>query len=509
MAHKPKPTILIIDDEESIRTLLQISLSHRGFEVLTAENGEKGIEIFKTRNPPIVLTDIKMPGIDGIEVLRKIRALDAEAEVIVITGHGDMASAIEALKLEASDFITKPIKDDILMHAINRAKETRWIKQKLKEYTSHLEQKVWEATKELKKAYDFQKNLIQNSIDGIIATKNKGSIVVFNQGAEEILGYRAEDVIDKIKLEALAPPGVAEAIKKEFGRQNCGGENRLVNYETILLSKTAEQIPVRVSGTILFENGKSVGSVLFFQDLRELKRLQKELIESERMTAIGQTVAGMAHYIKNILINLKGGSYVVDIGISENKQQKLEAGWAAVKMEINRVADLVHDLLFYAKERQPEYENCRPNDIVMEICDLVGDRARQNQIEIQTELDPAIRMVTIDPQTIHRSLLNLVSNAMDACIDDENTDKNWQVRISSMLVNNQILEFEVTDNAGGVSPKVKDKLFKSVVSTRGGRGTGLGLLVTRKIVEENNGSVSFRTAPGQGATFTIRLPCRG
>ena len=176
-------------------------------------------------------------------------------------------------------------------------------------------------------------------------------------------------------------------------------------------------------------------------------------------------------------------------------------------MEIDRVADLVNDLLFYTKDRQPRYENCRPNDIVMEICELVGDRARQNQIEIQTELDPAIRMVSIDPQTIHRSLLNLVSNAIDACIDDESPDKNWQIRIRSKLWNNEFVQFDVTDNAGGVSPKVKNKLFKSVVSTRGGRGTGLGLLVTRKIVEEHNGTVSFCSTPGRGATFTIRLPC--
>jgi PAS domain S-box-containing protein len=475
--------------------------------VLTAESGEKGIEIFEKEKPPIVLTDIKMQGIDGIKVLRKIKRIDAEAEVIVITGDDDTTLSIEALKIGASDFITKPIKDDILMHAINRAKKTRWIKQKLGEYTTHLEQKILDATKELKKAYDFQQNLIQSSIDGIIATKNNESIVVFNQGAEEILGYRAEDVIDEMTLDTLASPKIAEAIKKEFSLQNYGDKSRLVNYETTLLSKTGEQIPVRVSGTILFENGKSVGSVFFFQDLREIKRLQKELIESERMTAIGQTVAGMAHYIKNILINLKGGSYVVDVGISGNKPEKLEAGWAAVKMEIDRVAELVQDLLFYAKDRQPKYENCRPNDIVIKICKLVEDRARQNQIEIQTELDPAIQMVSIDPQTIHRSLLNLVTNALDACIDDDSADKEWQIRIRSMFRNNQILQFDVTDNAGGVSPKARNKLFKSVVSTRGGRGTGLGLLVTRKIVEEHNGTVSFYSTPGGGATFTIRLPC--
>jgi PAS domain S-box-containing protein len=502
-----KEKILIIDDEESIRALLKISLSHKGFEVLTAENGQKGLEIFEQQKPPIILTDIKMPGIDGIEVLRRIRALDADAQVIVITGHGDMASAIEALKLEASDFITKPIKDDILMVAIKRARDNRWIKEKLKEYTDHLEIKVMEATQELKKAHDFQQNLIQSSIDGIIATRTKEVIVVFNQGAQDILGYTAEEIIDKKKLDDLAPAGLAEAMRKEFSRQRYGGRNRLVNYETEFRSKAAQLVPVRISGTILFENGTAIGSVFFFQDLREIRRLQQELIESERMSAVGQTVAGMAHYIKNILINLKGGSYVVDVGIRENQPEKLQAGWSAIKLEINRVADLVQDLLFYSKDRQPEIEHCRPNDIVEQVCALVRDRARTNRIEIRTQLDPAVNTVSIDPQTIHRSLLNLVCNAIEACIDDETPDKNWRIRIETSRPQKHTLQFDVRDNAGGVSPVVADKLFRSVVSTRGGRGTGLGLLVTRKLVEEHRGCVCFRSMPGKGATFTIRLPC--
>jgi signal transduction histidine kinase len=140
---------------------------------------------------------------------------------------------------------------------------------------------------------------------------------------------------------------------------------------------------------------------------------------------------------------------------------------------------------------------------------LVRERAEQNQIEIQTDLDPTIQAISIDPQTIHRSLLNLVSNAIDACIDDEELHKKWRIRIKTMLRGDHSLQFDVQDNAGGVSPEVKNKIFKSVVSTRAGRGTGLGLLVTRKIVEESNGSISFRSTPGKGTTFTIRLPCNG
>ena len=139
-----KTKILIVDDEESLRTLLSISLSHKGFEVFTAEDGKKAIEIFRQESPPIVITDIKMPGIDGLELLRRIRRLDPDTRVIVITGHGDMESAVESLKLEASDFISKPVKEEALIVAIKRAQEVLWMKGKLREYTNKLELMVKE-----------------------------------------------------------------------------------------------------------------------------------------------------------------------------------------------------------------------------------------------------------------------------------------------------------------------------------------------------------------------------
>jgi len=175
--------ILVIDDEDSIRKLLKISLTHKGYEVVIAEDGEKGIEAFQREKPHIVLTDIKMPGIDGIEVLKQIKGLYPDTQVIVITGHGDMQSAVEALQLDASDFINKPITDDELSIALKRAENILWLKKNLREYTANLELKVKEATEELRTAHDFQKNLIQSSIDGIIAEDKDGTVIVFSQVA--------------------------------------------------------------------------------------------------------------------------------------------------------------------------------------------------------------------------------------------------------------------------------------------------------------------------------------
>ena len=144
--------ILIVDDEEDIRVVLKISLSDLGYEVYTAENGEEALQIIEEVTPPIVLTDIRMPVMDGLELLRKIKQEDPETEVIMITGHGDMDLAIESLKYEATDFITKPIKDEVLEIALKRANERISMRRQLREYTEHLEDLVREKSAKLVEA---------------------------------------------------------------------------------------------------------------------------------------------------------------------------------------------------------------------------------------------------------------------------------------------------------------------------------------------------------------------
>jgi YesN/AraC family two-component response regulator len=138
--------ILLVDDEKDVRDVLHLSLSDMGYDVFEAENGDEALRIFKKTNPSIVLTDIKMPGMDGIELLRKIKHHNPEAEVVMITGHGAMDLAIMSLKYDAADFITKPINVDALEVALGKVREKIIMKQKLKEYTENLERLVREKT---------------------------------------------------------------------------------------------------------------------------------------------------------------------------------------------------------------------------------------------------------------------------------------------------------------------------------------------------------------------------
>lgn len=234
--------------------------------------------------------------------------------------------------------------------------------------------------------------------------------------------------------------------------------------------------------------------------------LHERLMETERLAAVGQTVAGMAHYIKNILIGLKGGSYVVNVGLGRDDPIKLKEGWIAVQHNIARVSDLVQDLLTFSKKREPEYAPCSPNDIAREICELLRKRAGEDRIELVADLDPKIAQVMMDSRSIHRCLLNLVVNAMDACATDETPNKQRRVHVRTMLKRGGWIRFEVQDNGIGMDAGTRNRLFTAFFSTKGGKGTGLGLMVTQKLVEEQQGTMTVESRPRKGSTFGFKLP---
>ncbi|MBT5973444.1 response regulator [Desulfobacula sp.] len=496
--------ILIVDDEEIIVKLLSMSLRSDGYQTVTAHSGEQGLEVFKSELPDIVVTDIKMPGMDGLELLKKIKEIDSEKEVIIVTGHGDIDSTITALQYGASDFINKPVRDEALAIALERAKAKIAIREKLEEYTENLEIKIAEATEEIRRKSNFQRLLIKSSNDAIVAFDHDWKVVVYNPEAANMFGEAVKDVRNKMTIDDLYTPKIAKIFKNQAKEEK--QQNTLPWRENIINTKDGRQIPVRYTSNVLYKKGEFVGTVSFFQDLTEIKRLEKELVQSERLAAVGQTVSGLAHYVKNILIGLKGGSYVVDVGIKKNNTDKLKTGWESIKKNIKRVGDLTQDLLTYSKQREPEFEVCMPNDIAADVIQLVEDFAGANGVLISKEFDTHIGEIVADPQTIHRSLLNLMNNAIDACMDDEDVSKKHEVKIKTYKDENNYFCFEVKDNGCGMDEDIQKQLFNPMFSSKGGKGTGLGLLVTGKLIEEHKGVIETETSQGIGSTFRIKLP---
>ena len=495
--------LLVIDDEASTRDLLKLSLESDGYTVFVAEDGPKGLEIFARENPPVVLTDIKMPGMDGIEVLKRVKEQSPDSEVIVITGHGEMNLAIQALQLEASDFINKPLSDESLRVALRRAEEKIWLRQKLKEYTEDLEKIIQETNKELQKRHELEHNIIQTSMDGIIANDRQGNIIIFNEGAERIYGYTREEAVTRIHVTQLYPEGQARQIKKMIYGEEYGGPGRLINYSVEVLTQTGELVPILLSATIIEDKGEEVATVGHFKDMREIKRLEEELVTSERMVAVGQTTAGIAHGVKNILHGMKLGAFMIDMGFEKEKPESLLKGWNLVRKNINRVSKMTKEMLSLASTTPPAFEVYSLNEIIEEVCELMAGEAKRKGIDLLLELEPSLHPVTVDPDGIHTCLLNLVTNAIEAFPEDTS---GGQVTVSSRDAGEAGVYLQVRDTGEGMSEELRDRVLANLFTTKGARGTGLGLAITQKIVHEHGGAIEVESEPNEGSCFTIILP---
>jgi two-component system, NtrC family, sensor kinase len=178
-----------------------------------------------------------------------------------------------------------------------------------------------------------------------------------------------------------------------------------------------------------------------------------------------------------------------------------------VQRNIHQITSMTSDLLTYSKERKPGYESCAPNAIAEEVCELMGPKAMESDIMIVREFDPTIGDIFLDPRGIYRCLMNQVSNAIDACIDDEDENKRHLVRVSTRRESDGMIVFEVSDNGCGMDEEIRKQIFTGFFSTKGSRGTGLGLIVTQKILREHGGDISVKSEPGKGSTFTSKIPC--
>lgn len=239
-------------------------------------------------------------------------------------------------------------------------------------------------------------------------------------------------------------------------------------------------------------------------DITTTKLLEQQKLEAERLAAVGQTVAGLAHGIKNVLMGLDGGMYVARSGIERGDTQRLLEGWRMLEDNVARISSFTREFLEFARGRTPVVEWVDPGRLVREVVDLFRETARLRGIEIVCPVESNTEPARLDAEGIHTCLANLVSNALDAC--ETSDGPAGEVRVT-VFDSNGSLVFEVADNGMGMDYEVKKKVFTNFFSTKtAGKGTGLGLLTTRKIVQEHGGKVSFETSVGHGSKFRLEFP---
>lgn len=235
----------------------------------------------------------------------------------------------------------------------------------------------------------------------------------------------------------------------------------------------------------------------------ENARLVEENVKAARLAAVGQTVASLAHCIKNILQGLKGGSYMVDEGLKMKEPMLVESGWPLVRTSQERISELVLNMLDYSKERKPSYEKADLRANMENIHALMVDRAKEKDVTVELKYSEAMPEVECDPMGVYRATLNLVTNAIDAATESKQGKVRIFVRPND---DEQFVLISVSDNGAGIPPEVMGKLFEAFHSTKDSKGTGLGLAVTKKLVDEHQGKVLIDSEVGKGTTFTLKIP---
>jgi len=270
------------------------------------------------------------------------------------------------------------------------------------------------------------------------------------------------------------------------------------------IGKKGQSINYIVSTSPLKRGGGDIAHVIEIStDVTKLKVLEKDIIDAERLAAVGQTVAGLAHSIKNILMGLEGGKYMIGLGLKKDDRDLIDRGSEMLDRNFNKTTSLVRDFLSFSKGRLPELKMTDPNKLATEIIDLYKDIAGQSGIELKSKLSPKIKKAPLDADAIHTCLTNLVSNAIDAC--QMGKQKGTEVVVSVRDEKNTLI-FEVTDNGAGMDYDIKKKIFTTFFTTKGGKGTGLGLLTSRKLVQEHGGRIVVKSQKNKGSLFRLEFP---
>jgi len=508
--------LLLIDEDDGARQTLSAFLEDAGYIVLTVADGEGGIELCREESPQIIITAIELPDIDGIEVLKSIKKAYPYSEVIVTSVHNEIESALKSFRLDAADFITKPINEDTLMAALDRAKKRYEIQRKLQDYTAFLEERWMDTSEELAKIFNFQERLIESSIDGIIGCDYDRKIIIFNNSMEQMLGYPKNMVSGKMFFYQLFSSREWEKFQNQLDSEELGGEDKLFLSESTLISKKGEKIPVRLSAQVLFQGNEEIGLVAFFRDLRKVKRLKQQFLDQaqylhqDKMISLGKLAASVVHELNNPLTGIL--NYVrlmIKIlgrdSLSTEQIQKFQRYLDLMGSEVSRCSDIVSNLLAFSRKPKLEFSEVNINDLLEKSILLSKYKLTLQNIRIKTDLYPKIPEVLGDFNQLQQCLLNLIFNAADAMPDGGNLTIG-----SYFFPNKGLVEIKVTDKGRGIAREDLSKIFDPFFSTKKeGKGLGLGLSVVHAIIDRHKGSISAESRPGKGTVFTITLPLKG
>jgi len=360
--------------------------------------------------------------------------------------------------------------------------------------------------KELREANEFLMNLIESSVDGIIVTNMQGDILIFNKGAENILGYKAEEVVGKMKIRSIYPPGVAKEAIEKLRSPDYGGVGKLTSLPILHRRKDGELIEGDLSASLIYdEDGKEIASVGIFKDLRERLRMERELqeiqqalLQSEKLAAMGRLTSQIAHELNNPIYGIMNTLELLKTEIPpESKRRRiLELSLS----ETQRLAEMLRNMLSFSKPEEEARKKVNLNELLEGILLMMEKQMRESNIKVETDFEDQIPEVMASTNQMRQVILNILKNAKEAM------PKGGTLTVGTRREDDRVL-ICIQDTGVGIPEEIRNKIFDAFFTTKQKvKGVGLGLSVCYGIIKNHGGEIKVESEDGKGTTFTISLP---
>lgn len=351
------------------------------------------------------------------------------------------------------------------------------------------------------------RNLILSAVDGVIAADRKGKILIFNDMASEIFGYSVEEALESLNIRDIYPDRLELDIMKKLRSEQYGGSGKLRSYQTDVLNKNGERIPINLNAAIVYEGDREVATIGFFHDLREIKQMREELektqvqlLQSEKMASLGKLAAGVAHQLNNPLsgITLFTKLVLEDYNLADGAREDL----GRVLCDAERCKETVKELLEFTRQTRHLMQPHDINRALTRTLFLLEDQSLFQNITIEKELDPNLKPVHSDIQQLNHMFMNIILNAAQAM--EGNGSLTFK---TGCLPGEERVRIEISDTGPGIPEHVLPHIFEPFFTTKEeGQGTGLGLSLVYGIVENHGGRIKALSEQGKGTTFVIELP---
>ena len=528
-------TILIVDDDPTICSELQKELKRNFFPTFTAGNSKDAIEILSKNKIDIILLDIFMPDVDGLDMLKKVKSKWPSVEVIIITGYSSQDVAIKALRRGAIDYLEKPINYEELNTSIGRAMEKITENADLTyRHTILLADDDKNATKRLSRI------LVKEGYEVFIANNGKEGLEIINNNKIDILIADIEmpvmggiELLEKVKkfqkdIEVIMMTGYGdESLAIEALRK--GAINYLrkpIDLDEVLIAieQAVERIilyrnqlyrdrELKINSQIVSKINEELEKRIEKRTL-EINQVQSQLFQTSKLATLGEMAAGLAHELNQPL----AGMSLCTTNMKKLKQRDLlsdsEIDETIENIEglIKRMSKIIVHIRTFARQDLQKFKPTDINESAENALNLMEEQLRLNDIELIRNFDFNIPEITGEPYQIEQIVINALSNAKDALSQKESTDHNklqrWRkkIEIKTSLVN-QWACIDIIDNGIGMSKAVKEKIFEPFYTTKEvGKATGLGLSISYGIIESHKGRIDVSSEEGKGTTLSIKLP---